>query len=371
MARRGLYGTLACLIAMTFGVAQAGAAPAPCGAPQITDVAGDGHHINTDVLAAWLSEQSGHLQAVIKVNQAVWEPAHEDSEYASVAFLFNAGGQTRYVRAEAPRPPAPIKYDYGTWTGGGGFLSAGTSSGVAVAGNGGTITIDVPPETGAVAGALLTQLLVLTWDGFTAEPHWVDRAPGGVTPAGTEYGADYRVGPCGGTSGSSVSAVQLRARSKLVGGGKVTVSGSIAPARGGVPVELTATGRRAVVRKLTSRADGTFSVAVPVSETTLLRAVAEGIGSQTRTVTVFSKVRIKVRHLKSGGVLIRGKVRPKLPGRVLLLRTTSALPSARTKTRKGRFTFRFKHLRRGTYQAVFIPSKDRAERATSNKGAIR
>ncbi len=217
-------------------------------------------------------------------------------------------------------------------------------------------------------------LFVLTWDGVGVEPHWVDRAPGGVTPAGTEYGADYRVGPCGGaggTAGLSVSSVQLRARSKLVGGGKVTVKGSIAPARGGVPVELTAKARRAVVRKLTTRADGTFSVSMPVSETTQLRAVAGGIGSQTQTVTVVSKVRIKVRHLRGGGVLVRGKVRPKLPGRVLLLRTTSAIPSARTVARKGRFTFRFKHLRRGTYQAVFIPSKGRAERATSNRGVIR
>jgi hypothetical protein len=357
---------------MTVGAVQAGAAaPAPCGAPQISDVAGDGHHINTDVVSAWLSEQSGHLQAVIKVNQAVWEPAHEDSQYASLAFLFDVGGQTRFVRAEAPRPPEPIKYDYGIWTGGGGFLVGGPSAGVAVPGNGGTITIDVPPETSAIPGAVLTHLLVLTWDGFTAEPHWVDRAPGGVTPAGTEYGADYRVGPCGGTSGLSVSSVQLRARSKLTGGGKVAVKGNIAPSRGGVAVDLTAKTRRSVVHKLTTQADGSFTKTIPVSETTELRAVAGGISSQTRTVTVKSRVRIKVRRLKGGGVIVRGTVRPRVPGKVQLIRTTSYKPSASKRPRKGRFTFRFKHLKRGTYQAVFIPSKGRAERATSNKGAVR
>jgi hypothetical protein len=86
---------------------------------------------------------------------------------------------------------------------------------------------------------------------------------------------------------------------------------------------------------------------------------------------VKSKVRIKVRRRKSGAVLVKGTVRPRVPGRVLLLRTTSPTPSATKRIRKGRFTFRFKHLRRGSYQAVFIPFKGRAERATSNKGAIR
>jgi hypothetical protein len=377
MARRGLYGTLACLIAMTFGVAQAGAAPAPCGAPQITDVAGDGHHVNTDVVSAWLSEQSGRLQAVIKVNQALWEPAHEDSEFASLAFLFDAGGQTRYVRVEAPRPTqGPIKYDYGIWTGGGGFLSAGPIAGEVFPGPGGTVTLDVPGATGAVTGSVLSRLFVLTWDGVGAEPHWVDRAPGGVSPAGTDYGADYRVGSCGtgggggGATGYAVASVVLNARKWLVGGGTVRVRGSVLPARAGVPVEVTAKARKSVVRKLVTGSDGAFSASIRVSENTQLRALAGGIGSQTHTVTVKSRVRIKVRR-RGGRVVVRGTVRPKLPGRVLLLRTTSALPAARTKARNGRFTFRFKRLRRGRYQAVFIPSKGRAERATSNKGAVR
>jgi hypothetical protein len=355
----------------------AGAAPAPCGGqPQITDPVGDGHHANTDVVAAWLSEQSGHLQAVIKVSQAVWEPAHEDSTYASLAFLFQVGGVTRYVRAEAPRPPDPVKFDYGTWSGGGSFVSAGPSSGEAVPGAGGTVTIDVPAATGAVPGAVLSQLFVLTWDGVGVEPHWVDRAPGGVSPAESLYGADYRVGPCSGPSGgpgggAAVSSVQLIARKRIIGGGTVVVRGKVTPAGAGVAVDLTAKARRTVVRKLVTRADGTFSVAIPMSETTQLRAVAGGLASQTHTITVASKCRIKVRRRRGGGVIVRGTVRPKLPGRVLLLRTTSALPSARTKARKGRFTFHLRKPRRGLYQAVFIPSRGRAERSTSNKGAIR
>jgi len=34
----------------------AAAAPPPCGAQQIADPVGDGHHPNTDVTGAWLSE---------------------------------------------------------------------------------------------------------------------------------------------------------------------------------------------------------------------------------------------------------------------------------------------------------------------------
>jgi hypothetical protein len=86
---------------------------------------------------------------------------------------------------------------------------------------------------------------------------------------------------------------------------------------------------------------------------------------------MFSKTRITVRRLRAGRVLVRGRVNPALPGRVLLLRGNAVKPSARTFARKGRFKFRFNRIRPGRYQAVFIPSKGRAERSTSNKGVVR
>ena len=144
------------------------APPPPCGGtPQISDPAGDGHHANTDVLAGWLSEQAGRLQAVIRVSQGLWEPAHEDSEAAGFAFLFELGGQIRYVRAEAPRQ-APVRFDFGTWTRSGGFVSGGGTMGVAEAGSGGTVTIDVPAQTGVAPGAVLARPFVLTYDGIPA-----------------------------------------------------------------------------------------------------------------------------------------------------------------------------------------------------------
>ena len=181
-----------------------------------------------DVLSAWFSESAGRLQGVIQTRQAVWEPAHEDAESAGFALLFSVGGQTRYVRAEAPRPPAAVRYDHGTWTEAGGFVSAGPTVGEVVAGSGGTVTIDIPPRR--VAGAVLANPFVMTYDGVGATgPHWVDRAPGGAgdqTPSLGTFGADYVVGPCVGGGGgpgggaAGLSAVDLRAPAKRTGRGQ-------------------------------------------------------------------------------------------------------------------------------------------------------
>jgi len=136
-----------------------------------------------------------------------------------------------------------------------------------------------------------------------------------------------------------------------------------------VPVVVTATaGRSARVRRAVTQADGTFALLLPVRETTRVRAVAEGIGSQTRTITVVSRVRIALRR---GGRLVTGRVRPALPGRVLLLRGDAVRPVARVSTHGGRFRIRLHSPRPGRYQAVFVPAARRAERSTSNTEVIR
>jgi hypothetical protein len=88
-------------------------------------------------------------------------------------------------------------------------------------------------------------------------------------------------------------------------------------------------------------------------------------------VTVQSAIRMTVRRLKSGKTVVSGLVRPRLPGRVLLLRTNAATPSATTRARNGHFRFTARRFARGRYEAVFIPSGNRAERSTSASGAIR
>lgn len=354
------------------------AAPAPCGGvAQIADAVGDGHHDNTDVTSAWLSEASGRPQAVIQPRIAVWEPAHDDSDAAGFALLYTVGGQVRYVRAIAPRGPA--QFDQGTWSAAGGFASAGATTGQTTTGVGGNVTIDIPAVP---AGTVLTRLFVLTYDGG-ADPalHWVDRAPGGAeTTEGTEFGADYVVGSCSGPGtgqpgpgggASTTTAVELNAPKRIVGGGSTRVSGRVVPARAGVRVRITATGKNPVVRDAVTQADGSFSLLLPIRETTGVRAVAESIASQTRTIIVRSKVRIKVRPSRGAAVVIKGTVRPRLPGRVLFLRRGAVKATATTRTRDGRFRIRLGDPRPGRYQAVFVPRGNRAERSTSNTGVIR
>jgi hypothetical protein len=359
------------------GPATASAAPAPCGgAVQVSDAAGDGHHNNTDVLSAWFSEAGGRLQAVVRVRQAVWEPAHDDSDAAGFAVLFTTGGVRRYVRVEAPRGAA-LRYDHGTWTEAGGFVSAGATTGEVTTGTGGTATIDVP---GAASGTVLAQPFVLTYDGATAGvPHWVDRAPGGVSPSEASFGADYVVGACaaGGSAGAggpgaATSAVVLDTPRRVVGAGKAKLRGRVVPGAAGVAVKLTLTARgRTVVRRVTTGAGGAFAVSVPVSERTTVSAAAAGLRSQTQSIAVRSTVRLRLRGLAGGSVRVTGKVSPKLPGRILLLGADAVDPVATTKARKGRFALRLSRLRSGRYQVVFIPSGARAERSTSNAGAIR
>jgi hypothetical protein len=117
---------------------------------------------------------------------------------------------------------------------------------------------------------------------------------------------------------------------------------------------------------LSSAGDGSFSARVPIGETTRLRASAAGIFSRELTLTMYAKVRIKVK-----GRRVTGTTDPPLPGRVLWLRANAVTPSARTTARNGRFRLVLEHPRRGRYQAVFVPTGKRAERATSNSGVIR
>lgn len=383
--RVGLVG-VAMLLALGLAPGAEGAAPAPCGGvPQIVDPGGDGHHASSDVLAAWLSEANGRLQAVIRVNAGTWLPEHDDAEEngSGFALVFSVGGQSRYVRARA-WPSGEVVFDYGAYRPGAGgpFLSSGPTTGEVVhAAYGGTVAIDVPAATGAVAGARLAAPFVLTYDGINGgEPDWVDHAPGGDAPDDGARGADYVVGSCGaggaaggGAAGGTV-AVRLRAPARVRGGGRVRVRGSVVPGRAGVPVVLRVAGRRVRTLRLASGAGGRFAVGLPVRETTRLRATAEGIGSSTVTVTVSSVVRIRARRLRSGATRIVGRLRPGLPGRVLLLARFGVEPVATRWVRGGRrFGIRLGRgrLSPGRYQVVYVPARGLAKRSTSNTVRVR
>lgn len=383
MSRSGYLPALAVLFLVLAALAATPAQAAvaqPCGGvAQITDPNGDGHHSSSDVLSAWFSEEAGRLQAVIKVKAGTWEPEHEDAELngSGFAMIFSLGGQTAYVRARGwPHSEKPVEFDYGTYAAGSWFASAGTTTGeVAYAAFGGTVAIDVPVVLGAVPGARLASPYVLTYDGITAGvPDWVDQAPGGPPPNGVARGADYVVGSCGASApGGGISAVQLGAPKRIVGARKVTVSGRVVPAQAGVAVELTSSGRGTKTTRLTTDAAGAFSARLSLREATELRALAGGIGSQTVTVAVKSKVRLAARRLRSGAVRISGRLDPALPGRVLLLAAGEIEPVRTKKTGGKRFSVRFGpgRLDPGRYQVVYIPRAGLAERSTSNAIRVR
>src|SRR4051794_7475117 len=127
------------LVATAFVIAALSAAPdgspapPPCnGAAQITDVAGDGHHSSSDVLAAWLSEAAGRLQAVVQVRAGTFGPEHDDAEIngSGFALLFARAGRVEYVRTRAA-PDGSLTYDYGT-DAGGAFTSVRATTGSVV-----------------------------------------------------------------------------------------------------------------------------------------------------------------------------------------------------------------------------------------------
>ena len=350
------------------------AAPVACGGTaHIVDASGDGHHPNTDVVGGWFSESDEGLKAVIEVYQAVWEPVHDDSDQAGFAMLFSVGGETRYVRAIAPPYPDPVRYDYGTWTRLGGFQSAGTTTGSVTTGFHGYALIDVPPSVAGVSGGVIKSPFILTWDGVNSgEPHWVDRAPGGVSPDdGVERGADFTVGSCTSTPHTVTEGVSLSVPTSVVGGGNVTVSGKVNPVRAGVNVRVQVSGRTSQVRDLVTSALGEYSTSLPISETSNVRAEADGISSGTRTVTVKSSVSLSVSRLSSTRWQFSGSFKPALPGHVLLLRTNAYMPTAAITTATGRFHFVLRKPAKARYQAVYIPFSNRAERSTSNQGVIK
>jgi len=392
--RRRLRRMVAAVVAATTVLTAAqsagadGPAPSPpCeGVPQITDVVGDGHHSSSDVLSAWLTEGSGHLQAVIEVRAGTFVPEHSDAEVngSGFAFLFTLNGTTDYVRTRAA-PDGSLTYDYGTYSPTGGYFdSLGATTGSVVHSAGaGTTTIDMPAAFALGPGAVLAAPFVLTYDGITdGVPGWVDHAPGGQEPDDPARGADYVVGSCdtstigggiGGGQGApgagsvagATTAVLLSAPSSIVGSGHALITGSVRPARAGVSVSIARSGISKTTSVVTTESDGSFAAVIALRETTDVQALAGSIHSDTKTIEVRSRTRIRLARAKHGAAMLRGRVTPALPGRALLLRPNSPTVIASRPVTGGAFAFRL-HGRSGALQVVYVPADERAERSTSN-----
>ena len=252
--RRGAsLATRACIagaLAAAAHAAPAAAAPAPCGGvAQIADAAGDGHHDNTDVTAAWLSE-AGRPPAGgdPATGRGLGAGARRLRRRRLRAALHRRRRRCGTCAPIAPRGPA--QFDHGTWSAAGGFASAGPTTGQTVAGAGGTVTIDVPARRRRERCSRGCSRSPTT-AARAPTPHWVDRAPGGAaTPDGTEFGADYVVGcvrrpgtgtprPAGGAV--TTTAVELDAPRRIVGGGRTRSAGASRPPAPASRVQVTAT----------------------------------------------------------------------------------------------------------------------------------
>jgi hypothetical protein len=379
--RRLAVALAASLAALALAGTATAAPPQPCvDGLRITDAAQDGHHAGTDILSAWLAEEGGQLKAVIRVRADQPRAEHDDEEIseAGFVFVFTTGGTTWYVRAVNPyNDDSTFTYDYGTYTPivPGSFVPGGPTSGQLnpnIAG-GGSVTIDIPIEEIEIEpGALLTSTFVLTYDGISGgNHHWVDHAPGHISPTDAARGPTYVFGKCVG--------VELKTPGKRIGPGKVVVSGRVVGATEAVEVTISRWTRGAPVEVTVWTDDeGTFSRPFTVKETTSFRAEAElpaieePLVSQQRTVVMRSTAKITSAKRKANGVVVvKGVTAPKLPGRLLLLNTNAVKPAAKKATFKGgKFAFK-KKLKPGRYLVVYVPRNDRAERSASKAVRVR
>ncbi|HXV33757.1 MAG TPA: hypothetical protein VD769_07085 [Gaiellaceae bacterium] len=352
--------------------------PEPCSpGVVITDPTGDGHHDPTDVTAAWLSEENaGNLQAVIQVALGNWDAEHDEPEIAAgYVFLFSKGGTTKFVRLSVDEFFDPT-YDYGTYDPAltNPFVHEGDTTGSIdplaqipplPAPGPGTAVIDVPSSV-AVDGDVLKNNFVLTYDGLLdAGPTWVDVAPGGDLPNEAQPGPSFTVGSCTG--------VTVAAPASIKGGKTVTVSGSVDPAAEGIDVTITRTTVPGVVAETMATTDvnGDYSALVPVRETTFVKATANGIDSTTRKITVRSTVTIRAVRLRNGKTRIQGVARPKLPGRIQLIKTTAFVPAASKTIAGGSFRFTARKLKPGRWQVIYTPRAGRAVRSISPAVRVR
>ena len=312
---------------------------------------------------------------MIQPRIAVWEPAHDDSDAAGFALIYDAGGQTRYVRAEGPRG-APVRFDHGTWSAAAGFTSLGPTTGAAVAGPGG-VGHDRRARR-SPAGTLLSRIFVMTYDGGSgADLHWVDRAPGGVGPAEQAFGADYVTGACAADAGRGPAAGRddrgrpRRAppprRRRPDGGRRPRRPGAGRRRRGGDDARrpgADAHGGHAGRRDVLARAPDRAHVDGP------RRRRGDRLpDAHDHRALDGADPRPPARGRRGRGPRPR-RTGPAGP-RAAAARRGGPADRHGAQARDGRFRIRLAAPRRGRYQAVFIPSGDAAERSTSNTGVIR
>ena len=363
------------ILAMMGAAALAAAAPpAPCnGVAQIVDPSADSHHINTDVTRAWFVRDSDGVVTVnVEVSALGPKIDHQENDRVLWRVYFTAEGKRRYVQATSPRSGAP-SYEYGSGDG----VSAtreGATTGTLFPGAKGVVQVVVPPAL-APEGAVLGGPVAVAAEASALRTQWFERAPGGDDPTDASErstGSDWRVQSCGGgapaPSGGSpsggggsaggatggIAGVGFAAASVRSGYAQLaTLAGSVAPALGGVTVEILDESG-AVRTRLTTDAAGRFAVKVRMHRDAALRARAGGLTSGPVQLVLVPRLRLAAPRRVAAGLRLEGTALPITRGTVALEQRSGGqwLEVGRAAVRGGRFTTVLRGIRRGTFRAV-------------------
>ena len=321
----------------------AAAPPAPCNnAPQITDANGDGHHPATDVLAAWFSEAAGHLQAVIQVRAGTWVAEHDDAEVNGSGYALVFTRERRRRGTSAPprrrpiaRRPGPLRLRHlharrrlrqrrrDDRRGRGRDGRHGDDrrpGGIGGRHGAGWPTRSSSPTTGSTAACRPGST---TRPAATARRHARRRRlPRRLLRRGGRAGPPDADRP-GRDAITRRAAVRAQARSPAAGRSRSPARSL--PARAGVAVTLDPRGAQDG-HHAASRPPPTAAsrLRVAVGETTRLRAVADGDRLGELTVTARSpRSGSRSATARTARPSSPARSTPKLPGRVLWLRTNA------------------------------------------------
>lgn len=331
--------------------------PSPCdGVFQMTDVKGDWHHDNTDVLGAFFRYANGAVTANVVVADQHDRVEHEGNVAVFWRMAYTGpDGVRRWVGATGS------KYEHGTVEGSA-YQVTGETQGTRFPGANGIVQVVVP---GVGPGATLTGPVVLTGETkLDGSPDYGDRAPGGTSPSETATGADYVVRECGapaepapgsgGGTPAAVSGVVLDKVSMRLRYLKVaTITGRISPGNAGVTVDLIdATGR--VLGTAATTDGGRFALKLRVRERMELKVRAAGVSSATLPIEVKPLIRLSKRKVKRG-LKVSGWIRPSRAGDEADVEQRAGgqwITVKSVKLRKGRFTTTLRGVRKAKLRVV-------------------
>lgn len=359
--------------------AQSPPAPGPCG-PALSDPEGDMAFTNRDLLAAYLRSDGGVVtaSAVLKeitfaapsaggVASVTSGKRHEWNEGDSMLYrtAYTAGGRRWYVQAEviAGAARSTVEYTYGTLDGAT-PTRVGATTGSVGSGTSAVVSVVLPSETGAVAGATLGGVVVADQNVGNL-PGGIKNAEGGdVLPGGTHSGpmpgevpgaADVVVPDCA-TGSAGAAVIASVADGRVVAGHSTRLTARVTGAAAGALATLSSVSSKGVVRPVAEKpvaADGRVLFRVRPTRTTTYQVQVGDSRSLPVTVAVSPRIDVSVRGRAGGGLVFSGRITPTSAATLLVERRVDGAWFAEVsgRARKGRYRIAAPRAgRRGIYR---------------------